>query len=165
MLSEIRKAISYDPGTGEFHWIVKRANKQVGDIAGNVGPNGYRTIMVNYKSYYAHHLAILFTTGEMPPRDRKAHVDHINGVKTDNRIANLRVGTPSENQRNRGKINKNNTSGHRGVCRRGQAWVAQIMIDHAAYRLGVFAAFDDAVAARHAAEAKHGWNACPCRAR
>jgi len=42
-------------------------------------------------------------------------VDHINGITWDNRRANLRNVTPSENQWNRTALPKNNTSGYRGV--------------------------------------------------
>jgi hypothetical protein len=50
------------------------------------------------------------TYGEWPDE-----LDHINGIKHDNRIANLRQATPKENAFNRG-AHKNNTSGYKGVC-------------------------------------------------
>src|SRR5262245_35363752 len=136
-------AISYDPETGEFRWIIARANKKPGDLAGNVGPNGYRTIMVDYKSYYAHHLALAFRDGEFPPKE--SHVDHRNGVKSDNRLCNLRIVTPAKNGVNRQKNNKNNTSGLSGVYRvRSGKYLAFIQ----GKRLGLFDTFSAAAAAR-----------------
>ncbi|MDA6380520.1 HNH endonuclease signature motif containing protein [Escherichia coli] len=67
-------------------------------------------IMINGKAYPAHRLAWLIVYGTMPD----GFIDHINRVRTDNRISNLRLVTHSENMQNR-KIQKNNKSGYRGV--------------------------------------------------
>jgi hypothetical protein len=96
-----------------------------------------------------------------PPKG--SHVDHINGDKLDNRRANLRVVTPQRNQVNRKRLNQNNTSGVRGVRRHGQCdrWVAQITVARKNVYLGLFERFEDAVAARRAAELQHYGELCP----
>jgi len=57
-------------------------------------------------------------------------IDHINGDKLDNRKENLRVCKQSENCANRG-LNKNNTSGFKGVCfdKRKNKWMAKIQVN------------------------------------
>ena len=77
-----------------------------------------------------------------------SHVDHVNGVRLDNRRANLRVGTHAENMRNR-KMHVNNTSGHRGVSwsRSSLGWRAAIKVDGRTRVLGVYASKLEAAAA------------------
>lgn len=62
-------------------------------------------------------------------------VDHINGNGLDNRRENLRVATPSQNQHNSRKP-KNNTSGYKGVYKRGNKWCAAIAINYKTIFLG-----------------------------
>ena len=82
------------------------------------------------------------------------HVDHINGNGLDNRAENLRPCSPSENGRNRNKLNVNNTSGVRGVNFRKDTgkWSAQLMLNGINVSLGCFPTKKEAEAARLAAE-------------
>jgi hypothetical protein len=84
-------------------------------------------------------------------------IDHINHDKLDNRRSNLRSVSQRENNQNRGKQNKNNTSGVRGVswCARRQRWETYINDNWRRVGLGYHAEFDDAVRARKAAEDKY----------
>lgn len=145
--------LCYDPATGIFRWRCDRANQRAGQIAGNVGPNGYRTICVNYTAYYAHHLALLFSTGSLPPKGN--HVDHIDGDRLNNSLSNLRIASPSLNGLNRKLLNRNNRSGATGVWQnpRSGQFHAQIMVDRKTIRLGRFKTFEEAVTAREAAHA------------
>lgn len=95
-----------------------------------------------------------------------AHIDHINGDKLDNRRDNLRVVTASVNGANRHQLNKNNTSGVRGVSYApnfsiSKPWRAQIMANRKARHLGLFATKEEAVAARKAAELANYGELCP----
>jgi hypothetical protein len=90
------------------------------------------------------------------------HTDHINGDKLDNRLANLRIVTPSVNQANRRRLNRNNRSGTRGVHQNKHgSWVAQIMVDRKARYLGSFPTREEATEARRAAELEHYGELCP----
>lgn len=94
-----------------------------------------------------------------------SHIDHINGDKLDNRQQNLRVVTPQINQVNRKRLNRNNTSGFRGVYRydgaRATKWWARISVDGSTRHLGSFATHGEAVAARIAAEIELFGEECP----
>lgn len=97
----------------------------------------------------AHRLAWYMVHGKIPSNQ----IDHINHKKADNRICNLREATNSENHRNK-LAQANNTSGTPGVARntRGNRWQAYIKHHGKRIHLGVFAAYDQAVAARREAE-------------
>jgi hypothetical protein len=86
-------------------------------------------------SYLAHRLAWAFVNGEFP----KSDIDHVNGIKTDNRIENLRLATRSENQCNRGK-HANNKSGFKGVNwnQSVKKWAARCMVNGKRTHIGYF---------------------------
>lgn len=65
------------------------------------------------------------------------YVDHVNRDKLDNRKINLRICDSSQNVRNRG-LNKNNTSGFKGVTKVRDKWRAQLSIGYKFYDLGTF---------------------------
>ena len=143
------EVLSYDPETGEFRWRVKpTARMSIGDRAGAItGKKGtqYITIWVDMAPYKAHRLAWLYMTGEWP----KEQIDHINVVGTDNRFANLREATQSQNQHNVG-LRKDSTSGFKGVSfdkNRG-LWRARIMVFGNTKFIGYFATAEDAAKSR-----------------
>jgi hypothetical protein len=97
---------------------------------------------------------------------RGTHIDHINGDKTDNRRANLRIVSPQINQVNRKRLNRNNTSGVRGVSFRPRRsatrpWHAQISVAGKTLYLGLFESRELAIEARKAAEIRHFGELCP----
>lgn len=98
-------------------------NAKVGDIAGTMHPDGYIHTRVNGKFQLVHRIIWLYVNGKLPHRQ----IDHINGVRTDNRISNLRLVTNKQNSENR-KLHSNNTSGHRGVTwdKETGKWMVQI---------------------------------------
>ena len=125
-----------------------------------VGTNGYVYFSVwrNGRPETLHSLLMGKHSGK--------HVDHINGDKLDNRRENLRVVTPQQNQINRKKANRNNTSGVRGVCYQpklcaSNPWHAQIMANRRGIHLGLFATKEEAVAARRQAEVEYFGEECP----
>ena len=145
--------LAYDPETGHFTWGVRAGSRAlVGTVAGSPNTNGHVHIGVDGKRYLAHRLAFLKMTGVMPDDQ----VDHINGVRDDNRWPNLRPATNAENGRNR-RTQTTNTSGVPGVgwyARLGK-WQAYIRVNYKHIHLGLFTEFEDAVAARRAAEVKY----------
>lgn len=109
-IKDLKKSFYYDPSTGVFTRIKNVSQCKIGDVAGSLMKIGYLRISFKNKSYLAHRLAWLYMTGKLP----KNEIDHINGIKTDNRWCNLREATRSENSMNK-PIQKNNTSNFPGV--------------------------------------------------
>lgn len=149
----VRSLLAYDPATGVFRWKVYRANRRMkpGDIAGSPNSAGYVAIYIDGVPYKAHRLAVLIVTGAWPTHD----VDHRDLDKSNNRWGNLRQATVQQNAHNKA-LRKDSTSGVRGVSyhKRERKWQAYIT-DPATRRrryLGEFKNFDDAAAARTAAE-------------
>lgn len=107
----VRSFLSYDRETGHFTWV-KRPGKRVsvGDIAGGLN-RGYIHIAICGKQYRAHRLAWFVEHGHWPDGE----IDHINGNRSDNRIANLRVVDGKTNTQNRRTPMKRNKLGVLGV--------------------------------------------------
>lgn len=148
----VREVLDYDPETGVFTWRQPQGRAQKGSVAGAEHNRGYWRVSVFGKYYLSHRLAWLYVHGEWPSPE----IDHINGDPRDNRLANLRLATRSQNLANKKRSSKN-TSGFKGVDRvvsRGK-WRARIKVDGTDLHLGLFSARADAVAARAAAEAKY----------
>ena len=87
-------------------------------------------------------------------------VDHINHVRNDNRLINLRFVTKSGNQRNRFR-SSNNTTGVMGVTynKANRKYVAYINVDGMNIYLGSFVSLEEATEVRKAAEIKYKFNA------
>lgn len=148
----LRECMDYDPLTGIFIWKYSRSNRvKAGDEAGWNADKGYRGIRFQGKECKAHRLAWLYVYGELPTNE----IDHINGIKNDNRIANLRNVTHQENTRNIKRRNSN-TSGVMGICwdRQHKKWLVRIGGKH----VGRYADFDLALLARSEAEKSHGYH-------
>lgn len=98
---ELHQLLDYNPETGEFFWKVNSRCIKSGSKAGCVCKvHGYQHINIKNKRYKAHRLAWLYVHGKWPHPE----IDHINRVKTDNRIANLREADRSMNNLNRGTL-------------------------------------------------------------
>lgn len=109
--SELRELLDYDPSSGVFTWRRSmRGPARQGDKAGRPKPNGYLSIKVMQRDYYAHRLAFMWMMGAWPT----AEVDHVNGDRCDNRWANLREATTSQNRGNTRRLDRN-SSGLKGV--------------------------------------------------
>lgn len=135
--------LNYDPETGQFTW---RANKgraaKAGAIAGSVHRSGYRRIGVCGALVYAHRLAWLMHYGREPIDE----IDHINGARDDNRIANLREADNVINAQNRRSALPNSRSGVLGVVsdKNGGVWAAHITFMGKIVRVGGFSSIEDA---------------------
>lgn len=154
--ARLRELLHYFPETGVFTWKISRGLAVVGAEAGTKVSNGYIHICIDRHVIGAHRLAWLYVHGKWP----KSNIDHINRNKVDNRIANLREATTSENGQNT-LVNKRNTSGYKGVswlsCR--NRWRALITVNGKKHNLGLFKDPKDAYAAYCAAAQRlHKYN-------
>lgn len=149
--ARLKELLYYDPETGVFTWKLRRGGTaKAGTVAGTPDSHGHIQIKLDSRLYLAHRLAFLYETGAAP-----AEVDHINQVKHDNRMCNLRPTTRSLNRHNC-PPSKANKSGHRGVfwIERLNKWQAYISLGGKRTILGCFSAYDDAVSARRVAESE-----------
>lgn len=135
--ARLKEVLTYDPDTGVFtrRGISAKLGslRSVGSVTGSVSKStGYVRITVDYKGYLAHRLAWLYMTGEWP-----VIIDHINGVKSDNRWCNLRECTTAQNACNQpAKIT--NQSWFKGVCKVGERWKASIKVNGKSEHIGTF---------------------------
>lgn len=142
--------LRYDAETGVFTWAASpRPNVKAGAVAGMVNSQGYRVIKVQGSGFMAHRLAWFFATGAWPSDE----IDHINGDRDDNRVANLREATRADNNRNVA-MRRDNSSGRKGVTwhKRQRRWYAQIQLAGKKTYLGSYKNIEDAAAAYRAAE-------------
>ena len=133
---ELKRLLHYNPETGIFTWLVSRGNTKPGKKAGYLESSlGYRRIRINKVDYKLHRLAWFYMTGKWP----KNHIDHINGIKDDNRFHNLREATTSQNMFNN-KTRSDNTSGYKGVGwhKKANKYVAYISVKGRQLYLGIF---------------------------
>jgi hypothetical protein len=149
----LREVLVYDPETGEFRWRIDRNNVVAGTLAGSTTSAGYISIRVDGIPHQAHRLAWLYVHGEWPQR----LIDHRNGVTSDNRIANLRPATRTQNGQNIQGPRVDNASGFLGVSwsARCKRWRAAIRVDGDKRHLGYFDTPEEASAAYLTAKAEH----------
>ena len=138
----LREVLEYNQDTGIFTWKISRYKNKIGTIAGSFSSQKYWRIKIKGEECLAHRLAWLYVHGEMPNDE----IDHINGIRHDNRICNLRCATTQENQQNIKKPNAKNKSGFVGVhwCKTYQKWVAAIRINKIKKQLGRFDSAEEA---------------------
>lgn len=137
LLSRLRALLRYEPETGAFVWIAQPGPSArravIGERAGT--PNqGYTSIKIDGKQHKAHRLAVLFTTGKWPV----GSVDHINGIKSDNRLCNLRDVVHRVNCQNQIRCHKNNGTGILGVSKKRNGFQARIRVNGRPTHLGSF---------------------------
>jgi hypothetical protein len=139
---DLLEVIDYDKNTGIFTWSKKRRGVITGKPLGTCNGYGYLRITVFGKSYYAHRLAWFYVHGYFP----KNQIDHINGVKSDNKILNLREATSLQNAQNKLKPQKNSKSHILGVSwhKKAKKWQAHICIYKQRKYLGLFENIHDA---------------------
>lgn len=144
--ADARRFLSYDPHTGEIRWKEKRTRNSkanVGDLAGGLDDHGYVRVMLNGRKYRAQHLAFALM-GDVVP----LCVDHINGIRNDNRWCNLRPASIALNNKNAVRKRTGSTP-HKGVTwsKAHNKWKCRINNDGVTEYLGLFADLDVAVTA------------------
>lgn len=137
----LKERLSYCAETGVFIWnnsphMTARWNARYsGTVAGTKENTGYITIKIMDRKYIAHRMAWLYVFGEVPFLD----IDHMNGIKSDNRISNLRCVTSAGNSQNRRKATAGSKSGLLGASKTSSGkWRSVITVFGVKHYLGVF---------------------------
>lgn len=166
--SIVRLVLDYDADTGVLRWRAREMtmfssthrckvwnSQHAGKEAGSINSQGYLDVRLDGKLHRAHRLAWIHVNGAL----NGLQVDHINGVKTDNRLINLRAVSQLENGRNQ-RLGTNNTSGVNGVCwdKQHKKWRAQIGVKGRRVLIGVFADMQEAIVARLRVERQFGFH-------
>jgi hypothetical protein len=153
--AHLRHRLHYDPDTGVFTWLNpnKYRPEYKGRGAGSLHTLGYIHIYVDGKAYKAHRLAWFYVHGEWPLQD----IDHMNGDRADNRIANLRDVSRSSNAENRHHAREGHALGLLGVVwrKRNKKYEARIHVGGKYLYLGLFHTKEEAHAVYLAAKRKH----------
>lgn len=154
-VGRLRELLTYDPETGVFTRRVSTAPRAMaGTVAGDVDSKGYWRLRVDGRRYLAHRLAWFYVHGEWPAEQ----IDHVNGVRTDNRLNNLRLADAFQNRHNC-RCRWDSGSGLKGVSyrRANKKWRAQIYAYGKSVLIGYFPTPDAAHAAyAEAAKTFHG---------
>lgn len=138
---DLQKALVYEPATGVLRWAERVANcVRVGDRAGMVGHNGYRKVRFKGQTLLEHRVVYALAHGRWPVQE----IDHLNGVRDDNRLENLREVSASLNRQNQRRAHRNSSHGFLGVSVRRGKFAAVITLDGKAKRLGTFETPDQA---------------------
>lgn len=135
-VDELRDLLEYEPETGLLRWKQAAAYgmRRVGAIAGSMRATGYLNLNIHGKNFLAHRAAWAIHFGAWP----NGILDHVNGQKDDNRIANLRPTTIAQNAANSGP-RSNNKAGVKGVFQtRSGRWKASIRLRGQNVHLGLF---------------------------
>ena len=150
-LARVNELVDYNQATGEFRWKVGRPGASQGAVIGTIRPDGYRQLRIADRLVLAHRLAFMMCHSKEPVGE----VDHANRLKDDNRIANLREATKSQNGANKRPA----ADGLKGAswCKRARKWRASIRKDRKQFHLGLFDTAEDAHRAYiSAARSLHG---------
>ena len=136
----LKELLTYEPVTGIFTRRKRTCSRVwVGMVAGNITNKGYVKICVDSFPYLAHRLAWLYITGAWP-----LTIDHINGVRTDNRFINLRSVSNAINAQNVFSARPHNKVGVLGVTRAGKRFSAALNLNRRRIYLGVFDTAEEA---------------------
>ena len=153
----LRECFQYEPDTGVLTWrirpdnhfhsvgIARRVNRKAGKPVGT-NSDGYLKFSLTYKgdriSMHVHRVVYYMSTGELPD-----NIDHIDGDRSNNRLANLRAATNAENRCNTG-VRRHNKLGVKGVQRTPHGrYQARISLNKKHIYLGTFSDIESASAA------------------
>lgn len=144
----LRSILKIDEENGGLIWRVNRHKARLGAVAGSHNRrSGYRDICINYKNYLVHRIVWIIANGPIPDG---MQIDHINGIRSDNRLSNLRLADQKIQKANYARQKRNKT-GHRGVLPTPEGrYRAQIGHKRKLLHIGIFDKVEDAAAAYRA---------------
>ena len=156
---EVAKLFTYDREAGVLYWRIRNGNHTRRNyVAGSIkGDNdGYRHVRIKGKTYKEHRIIMMLCFGHIP---ENAEIDHINHVRNDNRMVNLRFVTRRENQRNQ-SLSSKSTTGVTGVTfyKNRNKYRAQIEVNRETIYLGMFDTLEGAAEARRQADKEFNFN-------
>ena len=156
---EVARLFTYDRETGVLYWRIRnRTTTRHKYVAGTYGgaKDGYRRVGIKGKIYLEHRIIMMLCFGHIP---ENAEIDHINHVRNDNRLVNLRFVTHGENMRNK-SVSSKSTTGVTGVSflKARKKYIAQIGVNRKLMYLGMFETLEEAAAARAEANLKFNFN-------
>lgn len=161
----LHQFFEYNPQTGALVWRAQSCDhcdgwsywntRYAGKSALATNQHGYLRGTFQGRTYSRHRIIWAIMTGVWPDN----YIDHINGIRSDNRWCNLRDAPQNINMKNK-RMYRNNTSGCTGVKREGGSskWKAEIKHNGTLIRLGTFEDYSSAVRARKDAEARFGFS-------
>lgn len=147
--------IDYNPNTGIAIWKKSPSNRvKVGDEIKSKDNAGYIQVSIKSKMYRLHRIIWFCEKGEIPKQ-----IDHINGIRDDNRMCNLRNVSQQENLKNQ-KKRCDNTSGYSGISfnKSRNKWRVRIYVDKKEKHLGYFNTIEEAIDVRKQAEVDYGYH-------
>jgi len=159
----LRACFSYDPDTGILQWkhrprrhfpSLKEWKRWNARFAGTLAGHKQRHSSITFANggYLTHRIIWKWMTGKEPP----PNIDHESRDGCDNRWINLRPADQTQQNWNK-SLQKNNTSGHRGVSPANGKWRAVIYVRKSQRHLGTFSTVEMAIAAyKTAARELHG---------
>ena len=140
-MSAKKSVLLFSPEAGQIDRLMPN-----GELRRNVGTldaTGYLRINVDGKAAHVHRLVYQNSYGKIP---KGFDVDHVNGIRSDNKIDNLRLVTRSQNMQNMRRPKTGSSSGIKGVsfCNITKRWRAQITHNYKMHFLGSFDSKEDA---------------------
>lgn len=147
-IDTLSRAFRFEAQTGKLYWRIKASKGEcrIGAVAGSLRKDGYVSIKLDGARYFAHRIIWKLIHGTDPIAD----IDHIDGDRSNNRPANLRAATRTQNSRNMRPRRR-----LKGAWSNASGWSAMIQVDGARIYLGQFRTEEEAHAAYVAAAQKY----------
>jgi hypothetical protein len=142
-VERLREIFNYDPYEGVLRWKERRPGVNKNLIAGiPCRPGGHVVVRIGKQLFPAHRIIWKIVTGQEPPD----YIDHIDMNRTNNKWANLRTATNSQNMMNVGLI-RSNTSGYKNVYWHAQSgkWMVSVKLNGKSHSFGLYTTKEDAV--------------------
>ena len=133
--ARLGELLTLDLETFKFTWNIQRQCVRAGAVAGSLAQSsGYRSVLIDGRKYSEHRLIWLYIYGKWPD----GTLDHLDGVRTNNRIDNLRDVPQFENMQNQPRPRRGNKLGYPGVRPHGNGYQADIKVWGVRKTLGTF---------------------------